>query len=209
MATMAGFVDVGFLRGGGVKALGNKNVKINAPATVAWLKGLGSSYGCSEFLRTYWYDGQLPESHIQHTTQAQEFRRIGQTPGLQMRSGYMQKQKQAWQYPLQQALQNFGVDMQKFEAATNFHFNDKYEQKGVDTLIVLDLVRLAQRRAYDTAILLCGDRDIAEAVRVAQDEGRRVVVAYPRGAGLSHELKHYADELLELDLNVLNLLFAP
>ncbi|MGH8906868.1 MAG: NYN domain-containing protein [Egibacteraceae bacterium] len=46
------------------------------------------------------------------------------------------------------------------------------QQKGVDTLVTLDLVRLAQRNAYDTAILIAGDRDLAEAIRTAQDSGK-------------------------------------
>lgn len=209
MAVLAGFIDVGFLRAQGRKALALPNAKVNPNATVTWLRGLGASYGCSDFLRTYWYDGQWPENHPHHGAQVSEIKKISKTPGLQMRLGSMQKQKQSWQYPLKKALANFGVDVAKFQAATNFRFDDKYLQKGVDTLIALDLVRLAQRHAYDTAILICGDRDVAEAVRVAQDDGRRVIVAYPKGGGVSHELHHYADDLLELDATLLGTLLIP
>ncbi len=80
------------------------------------------------------------------------------------------------------------------------------EQKGVDTLIVLDLVRLAQRRAYDTAFLIAGDRDLAEAVRVAQEEGRRVVLLHPSGGGVATELRHLADEVRSLDETDLKLM---
>jgi uncharacterized LabA/DUF88 family protein len=60
------------------------------------------------------------------------------------------------------------------------------------------MVRLAQRHAYDVGVLIAGDRDLAEPVRVAQDEGRRIVVAVPEGAGLAVELKQLADEVVEL-----------
>jgi uncharacterized LabA/DUF88 family protein len=60
-------------------------------------------------------------------------------------------------------------------------------------------VRLAQRHAYDTAFLLAGDRDLAEAVRVAQDEGRRVVILRPQqDEGVAAELRHLADEVYQL-----------
>ena len=74
-------------------------------------------------------------------------------------------------------------------------FHPKRQQKGVDTLIVLDLVRLAGRGAIDAAILISGDRDLAEAVRAAQDFGLAVSVANP-GRGLSPDVAKLADHIL-------------
>src|SRR5262249_53585050 len=153
-------------------------------------------------------DGVFPASHPEYAAQEKAFHRIARTPGLLMRMGHLQEQKQKWQYPLRKSLEAYGVDMADFQAKTHFEFRKKYEQKGVDTLIVLDLVRLAQRRAYDIAVLICGDRDVAEAVRVAQDEGRRIIIAHPRGAGVSRELQHVADEMIELDQAALQTLLV-
>ena len=50
------------------------------------------------------------------------------------------------------------------------------EQKGVDTLIVLDLTSLARERAISTAYLLSGDEDIREGVVQAQQLGVRLVL---------------------------------
>jgi len=72
-------------------------------------------------------------------------------------------------------------------------------QKGVDTRLTLDLVRLAQRRVYDTALLLAGDRDLAEPVRVAQDEGALVTLAAPLRAGIANELRQLVDLHLKLE----------
>ncbi len=47
-------------------------------------------------------------------------------------------------------------------------------QKGVDTLLVLDLVKLSQRKAISSAILVTGDDDIRGAVELAQEHGVRV-----------------------------------
>ena len=84
------------------------------------------------------------------------------------------------------------------EFAKHFELRPEIGQKGVDTLIVLDLVRLAQQVVYDTAVLIAGDRDLAAAVATAQDSGRRVIVALPAGASLARELRHLADEVTEL-----------
>lgn len=74
-------------------------------------------------------------------------------------------------------------------------FHPVRQQKGVDTLIALDLVRLAGRGVIDTAILISGDRDLAEAIRSAQDFGLAVSVATP-GRGLAREVAKLADATL-------------
>ena len=57
-------------------------------------------------------------------------------------------------------------------------------QKGVDSLIVRDLIRLSQNRAITTAYLLGGDEDLRQGMLEAQDMGVRVVLAGigPHGA---------------------------
>jgi hypothetical protein len=50
------------------------------------------------------------------------------------------------------------------------------KQKGVDSLIIRDLMTLARERAIATAYLLSGDEDVREGVVAAQDMGVRVVL---------------------------------
>jgi hypothetical protein len=50
-------------------------------------------------------------------------------------------------------------------------------QKGVDGLIILDLINLSLNRVIDVAILLSGDEDLRETVLFAQGLGVTVVVA--------------------------------
>jgi uncharacterized LabA/DUF88 family protein len=49
-------------------------------------------------------------------------------------------------------------------------------QKGVDSLIVRDLMILSQERAMSDAVLIGGDEDLREGVADAQDRGIRVYV---------------------------------
>lgn len=50
-------------------------------------------------------------------------------------------------------------------------------QKGVDGLIILDLINLARNRAVDIVLLLTGDEDIREAALFAQGFGVSLLVA--------------------------------
>lgn len=52
----------------------------------------------------------------------------------------------------------------------------QYGQKGVDSLIVRDLMTLGRERAIRTAYLITGDEDIREGVIAAQELGVRVVL---------------------------------
>jgi len=153
----------------------------------------------SSLLRAYWYDGAFEPSHPQYAGQRTAFDAIASCPGIQLRLGHIREDVPSWHQAVKSAIAACGVPVPQFEQ--HFQFRPQREQKGVDTLIVLDLVRLAQRRAYDTALLLAGDRDLAEAVRVAQDEGRRIVVAHPAGSGVATELRQLADEVLTISID--------
>lgn len=71
-------------------------------------------------------------------------------------------------------------------------------QKGVDSLIVRDLMTLARERAMATAYLLCGDEDVREGVVAAQDMGARVVLLGIPSANRAFTLVAEADEVMEL-----------
>ena len=80
------------------------------------------------------------------------------------------------------------------------------QQKGVDSLIVRDLMVLAGRRAISTAFLLGGDEDLREGVREAQDLGIEVVllgIEPVSGSNLSDLLVMEADQLLFIDEEIL------
>ncbi|MGH7883699.1 MAG: NYN domain-containing protein, partial [Candidatus Dormibacteraceae bacterium] len=82
----------------------------------------------------------------------------------------------------------------------------QHGQKGVDSLIVLDLVTLAQERAMTTAYLLSGDEDIREGVAAAQQMGVSVILlGVPAAGGRPNQadtLVREADDQIILDQNV-------
>jgi len=61
------------------------------------------------------------------------------------------------------------------------------QEKGVDTLIATDMIRLAWEDAYDLAVLATSDRDLVPAVEFLNQKGHKVVHAAfpPKGSDLS------------------------
>lgn len=85
------------------------------------------------------------------------------------------------------------------------------KQKGVDSRIVLDLVKLAYDRAVATAYLLAGDEDLVEGMKMAQETGVRVILLDIPGGSISYQLLQEADDVVRLDEETLrrNLALRP
>jgi uncharacterized LabA/DUF88 family protein len=84
--------------------------------------------------------------------------------------------------------------------------NSAGQQKGVDTLIVRDLMVLSQERSIQRAVVLSGDEDLREGIEYAQDRGVRVAVLgieASGGASQSTELVREADQVLALPPEIL------
>lgn len=76
-------------------------------------------------------------------------------------------------------------------------------QKGVDSRIIADMMRMAWRKAADHIFLISGDEDIVEGVEEAQSHGCRVTLIGIKGIAQSQMLIHAADEVMTLDDEVL------
>ncbi len=212
----AGFIDIGFLTAEGARALHlpKAQVRPNAAKVVSWLQRLSEPsigptgrepLGGRRFLRAYWYDGAFPPAHDQYASQRRFLDAIAYTPGVQLRLGHISERRSRLETPVLNALKStaagLGVDSDLMleEFGKHWTFYPERQQKGVDALLALDLVRLAERGAYETAVLLAGDRDLAEAIRTAQDAGRQVIVATPSRASLASEVAQLADEVIDLN----------
>ena len=205
-STYTGFIDAGFLRAEGARALGEspRNVRLDAEAIVAWHRDVAYE-DAGTFLRAYWYDARFEQGHDHADGQRRFFAALAQTPGIQLRLGRIVEHRPWFEPGIRDALRrtatSLGLEpstvMEEFDR--NWTFRPERRQKGVDTLVALDLVRLAARRVFDTAVLISGDRDLAEAVRTAQDLGSRVIVATPDRYCVARELIELADTVIEID----------
>lgn len=72
-------------------------------------------------------------------------------------------------------------------------------QKGVDSLIVTDLIELARQKSICDALLLSGDEDVRVGVQIAQNYGVRVHLLgiKPSRGSQSHHLLQEADRTTE------------
>lgn len=83
--------------------------------------------------------------------------------------------------------------------------NSQGQQKGVDSLIVTDMIDLARNGAMADAVLLSGDEDVRVAVQVAQAYGVRVHLLgiVPSRGSQSKSLLQEADTTTEWDAKVI------
>lgn len=84
--------------------------------------------------------------------------------------------------------------------------NSSGQQKGVDSLIVTDLIELARNRAITDALILSGDEDIKIGVQVAQTFGVRVHLLgiKPARGSQSDSLMMEADTCHEWDESIID-----
>jgi uncharacterized LabA/DUF88 family protein len=210
MGVYAVFVDAAYLERSGYRTLRitSQRLLLDPRAVVRWAHRLGRGRGSGErLLRTYWYDGAFEPTHRDYRGQRQYFDAVQDVPGVVLRLGYVVERTPAWQTPVRRALRSCGVALADFER--HFRFQPERAQKGVDALLTLDLLHLAQRRAYDWAVVVAGDRDFEQVVLTAQGEGRRILVAVPTTKDLAPQLRRAADEVVVIDSHALAAFFAP
>lgn len=217
--TYAGFIDASFLRAEGAKAIGQspKGVRPDALAVVKWCRDLADQESLLDqtFLRAYWYDSAFDPSHSSYTGQRSFFDAIALTPGLQLRLGHIAEGASPLEQPIRRALEStavgLGMEPENLLAEFDRHwtFRPNRQQKGVDTLIALDMVRLAGRSVCETMVLVAGDRDFAEVIRASQDFGTRVLVATPKRISVSREVAQLADHVIDITEDEVGRMLTP
>lgn len=221
MATFSVFVDAGFLRMQGADAvkMDRQLARLDARSIADWCQSLSTrdsgvfATDRSKFLRIYWYDGAFAPNHELFEKQSRYLSAVAGTPGVQVCLGHIAEREPSYAKPLKKALRqtaeglNVDSSMLMNEFIKHWKFVPERRQKGVDTLIALDLVRFAIGKTFDTAVLISGDRDLAGAVKAIQDLGCRVVIAMPDRRNVARELFELADELILIDSENLKRMF--
>ncbi len=73
-----------------------------------------------------------------------------------------------------------------------------YIEKGVDVSIAIKMLKLLYNGAFDTAILVSGDRDLYNVVEEIQNHGRKAIVIAYREA-MSKDLADIANKVIYID----------
>lgn len=75
-----------------------------------------------------------------------------------------------------------------------------YRQKGIDTLLSIDLVELAATGQISKAVLVTGDSDFAPAAKRARDKGVIIDIFYSPVTYVHNELADACDDRVPLDM---------
>lgn len=140
-----------------------------------------------ELLRIYYYNAKVdPEYDPDNYEKQQRFiTHLAHTPHLTLRLG---------------KLVYYQV---RGEDANRKHYA---VEKGLDVKLAIDLVRLAVNRACEVAVIVSGDKDLAEVVEYGKEMGLEVISAFfPRG--LSEALATKADRVLYFNEEMLDDIF--
>lgn len=122
--------------------------------------------GDRKFIRAYYYAAPRSDNSVAARNQQKFFEALRRIPYFDLRLGRLEPR------------------------------GSTYVEKGVDIAIAVDMITMAYRDAFDTAILVSSDGDFAKAVDAVRDTGKHVEVAcFPK----SYHLRKVADKTIELN----------
>jgi uncharacterized LabA/DUF88 family protein len=133
--------------------------------------------GATPRLRTYYYDCMPYQSNPPSSAEQQKY-----------------ASKARFFHAISRKVQRFQIRQGKLRKIGPGQF----EQKRVDVLLGIDMVRLSSKKQIDLVILIAGDADLVPAVEASKEEGSIVRLYYKHGS-VSDELLNVCDERYEID----------
>lgn len=94
-------------------------------------------------------------------------------------------------------LPRFEVRLGRLRKGFDRDGNTVFEQKGVDVLLSVDLVKLAATNQIDRAVIISGDSDFVPAIKAAK-ESTNITLYYCKGTA-HYELLQVCDDRIEMD----------
>ena len=94
-------------------------------------------------------------------------------------------------------LPRFEVRLGRLKRTVNDRGEASFEQKGVDVLLSVDLVKLAATNQIDRAVLVTGDSDFVPAIKMAKESIN--VSLYYHEQTVHNELLQVCDDRIKMD----------
>lgn len=193
------FIDGGYLRKNIKNLVDNDDINYQIIASYLRDNGRLDTRFAAHVIRVYYYDGIASIKDVNNFNQETEEDMDVIRSATDMISDKEQKQEE---------YVNRIKDLELFEVRLGRHVlstaggienkkNWSWRQKGVDSLIAIDMITKAYEGQYNTAILLAGDADFIEIVNSVKNLGPNVVGAFFPGH-VSQELEYALDRKIEL-----------
>ncbi len=183
MRSLMIFIDGAYLRKTFEKFYGHDKIKYDLLSRyfVERVQGILSSGAFGNpgpppiFLRAYYYDAEVEKGDKDYEKQHAYFETIKDYPGYEIKLGRLIR-----------------LD------------NGKTRQKGVDTLLAIDMVNKAHLNHYDVALLVAGDDDYLDLVKTVKETTGKIVCGAFDPSTASERLVKSFDQRITLHKNHLN-----
>lgn len=129
-------------------------------------------------VRAYYYNAPVDQTSVpkMYAEQQRFFDTLRAVPYLDLRLGRLEKRGNSW------------------------------VEKGVDVALAVNMLQLAYRDVYDTAILVSGDADFASALEAVKDLGKHTETAFVH-YGCARQLREVSDRHVLLDSRFMKKVF--
>lgn len=182
LAKIMAFIDGGYLRQNLRKKFNSDfaNYFVLKDRFIQEFNGNCNGNYHGDLIRAYYYDAIVDASHPKFAEQNEYFEQIRAINSFEVRLGRL--------------IQSGNQD------------EEHLKQKGVDVLLAVDMVTMAYENHYEFALLLAGDNDFLDVVKVIKNKGKRVFGFYFRDH-ISKQLLNILDARIAID-NFVNPLVA-
>lgn len=145
-------------------------------------------------VRTYFYTGEYTESLIRKVE-----KQLEKNVGNEKLKGLLEDVKR--KYRIQSNFIKFSKSYYFFElrlkplqfSTSNFSIF----QKGVDVQIASDLVDFTHKNIYDIAVILSGDVDLLESIKIAKGMGKQIII-FGDSNVTAEDMKRYSDMFVDI-----------
>lgn len=193
------FIDGGYLRKNVKNLVDNDDINYQILASFLRDNGMLDTRFAAHVIRIYYYDGITSIKDVNNLNQETKEDMLVIQNALDLLSDKEQKQEEYVQKI--KDLELYEVRLGRHVLSTAGGIENKknwgWRQKGVDSLIAIDMITKGFEGQYNTAILLAGDADFVEIVNSVKNLGANVVGAFFPGH-ISQDLEFSLDKKIEL-----------
>ena len=200
-------IDAEFLRQEAHNALGIERNNMEIPQLTKWLRAEGINH-------IRWYDGLYKAHDSRYNAQRHYLEVMAESAGMKLCLGTIVERdnslyERAMYRMLPDVAQMIGVGTEELIDAVRARWESRTyrQQKGVDALLIIDMLRLAQSGNIGSISICAGDTDFVPAIHEAQQNGVPVNIVVPRPDKLSPIIKRTADACCAIPKNVLEASF--